>query len=212
MKRVFVAVKQCPNAAREGFHSSLSLAQSRPAQRAAPILVRHEALNQRAHAVSSQSTFMVLPAQTKAQDKFQTLSIFIQCVILSGTCAALWGALCAEWAGILSLPLFHSPLSPSPLLDPPAFSFPPSPSQVEMMYDLCCQLLSCVTRKLIMTRSSLLFEHHTLFVTLLVCTPCVWQVCRRQRGSQRWTLLYWRCTAFVYKSTDQYKLQSLTCK
>lgn len=217
MKRVFLAVKQCPNAVQEGFHSSLSLAQSWPAQRAAPILVRHEALNQRAHAVSSQPTFMVLPAQTKEEDKFQTLSIFIQCVILSGTCAALWGSLCAEWAGILSLP-FTFPLS-SVSFSPagsPCFLVSPSPSQVEMMYDLCCQPLSCVTGKLIMTRSSLLFEHHTLFVTLLVSTPCVWQVCIetergwstlcvRQRESQWWTLLYWCCTAFVYNSTNQYK-------
>lgn len=105
----------------------LSLAQLSPAQWGAPILVRHEALNQCTHAVSSQPALMALPVRTKAEDRSQPLSIFVQFVILSETCAAFWGSLCAEWAGILTLPLTFSLSSFSPpAAGSPLFIFPQS--------------------------------------------------------------------------------------
>ena len=174
----------------------LSLAQLWPAQWGAPILVRHEALNQCTHAVSSQPALMALPVRTKAEDRSQPLSIFVRFVIfIRDPCCFSSFSMC--WTSRGSLPATHlfttaSPPHhlPSSVLDPPLSIFPTSPSKVEKMYDLCCQLLSWVSRKLIMTGSSLLCQHHTPFVTVLVSASCVWQECIKEGG--------WSISLYLY--------------
>lgn len=61
--------------------------------------------------------------------------------------------------------LFLTSLTESHTLIPTSSSA--SPSQVEMMYDLYCQLLPRVKRKLVMTRASLLCRRYTSSLSLL---------------------------------------------
>lgn len=134
-------MKKCP---RKAF-THLSEAQLWPAQWGARILVRHEALNRRAHAVSSQPALMALPERTKAEDRSQPLSILIRwCGFYLSPVLLLLQLLHVQ--NELEIPPPRPPtqlsaIFPSHLPDPPAFFslLPLGPSQVEMMYDSCCQ-------------------------------------------------------------------------
>lgn len=111
-------------------------------------------------------------------------------------------------------PFRHHPPQPPPLVECSV----PSPSQVEMMYDLCCQLPSRVRAELIMTRSSLLCQHHTPFC----CSPCSYflDVTCVYGCVKEWAGCFFSrllpCTHTsphpLPNNKDQYKTQSLTCK
>ena len=179
---VFLPVKKCP---RKAF-THLSEAQLWPAQWGARILVRHEALNRRAHAVSSQPALMALPERTKAEDRSQPLSILIRwCGFYLSPVLLLLQLLHVQ--NELEIPphaprLSFPPSSPLTCRIPPLF-FPSSPS-VHHRWKWCmtrvASTLSRGSRKLIMTGSILLCQHHTPFVSLLVGAPRVWQVCLRE--------------------------------
>lgn len=113
-----------------------------------------------------------------------TLHFHLMGDVIRDLCCFLRFFMCRmSWESLPATHLFTILSPPLPCWIP-LFFFSPSPSQVEMMYDLCCQLLSHVSRKLIMTRSSLLCQHHTPFVTLFISAPWVWQVCMRERESE----------------------------
>ena len=143
------------------------MAQLWPAQRGAPTLVRHETSSLSAHVVSSPPALMALPVRTK--DRPVAHSIFIQCVILPATPRCFFEPFYEPnklGTSLGHLP-FHQPSTPPPPPPFPSSSFSfPSPSQVEMMYDSCCQLLYCVSCKLIMTKSSLYFASITPSLSL----------------------------------------------
>lgn len=72
-----------------------SMAQLWPAQRGAPILVRHEALNQHTRAVSSQPALMASPVRTKAEDRSTaTLYFQLMCDFIRGLCSFLRFFMC----------------------------------------------------------------------------------------------------------------------
>lgn len=169
--------------------SIFSLAQLWPAQWGAPILVRHDALNRRAHAVFSQPCSNGFTCVNKRRRTGQSRSLFWSDVwfFIRGLCSFLRFFMCRmRWD---SLPVIHSPL-----LDLSLF-FPP----VHNRWKWCCQLLSHVSKKLIMTGSSLLYQHHTLFVNLLY-SLCVTRVRDREAGQPHSAVV---CMLLPYNSLDQ---------
>lgn len=134
------AVSSCTG----GLFDLLSAAQLWPARRGAPVLVRQEALNQRVHAVSSQPPLMALPVRTKADDGSQPFSNFhLMCDFFLFFFILFFLFLCrVSRESLTFFTILYSPSSGCPLL-----IFPLSgPSQVGMMYDWCCQLLSHVQK------------------------------------------------------------------
>lgn len=124
-KSVVLSVKGCPKYSTGGLSILLSQAQLWPAQWDASILVRHDALNRRDHAVCSQPTLMTLPARTKAEDGAQPLSISIRRVIFIRKPVLLFEILYVR--NELGISPCHSPFlsSPSPLLNRLFLSFLP---------------------------------------------------------------------------------------
>lgn len=179
--------------------------------------MRHEALNWRAHAASSQCALMALPLRTKRPDRVQPRSPSLPCAASSGLCTASEDVFMCRmtWDPVtVTHPFAITPPQPPPLVECSV----PSPSQVEMMYDLCCQLPSRVRAELIMTRSSLLCQHHTPFC----CSPCSYSLdvtcvygCVKEWAGCFFSRLL-PCTHTsphpLPNNKDQYKTQSLTCK
>lgn len=151
---------QCAHA-QEGFPSSLPGTVLVVSVGAATLL-RYYEWKWHVHAVSSQLALMASPAGTKAADSsfmlyFDPVCDFFKFLLF------IRGQILDVCLFLFHSHLFLTSLTESHTLIPTSAS----PSQVEMMYDLYCQLLPRVKRKLVMTRASLLCRGYTSSLSLL---------------------------------------------